>query len=121
MPELPEVETVRLGLAPVMEGAVIDRVEVRRPDLRSPFPARFAKRLTGRKVVGRPSREVSLADLDDGNGPGTRHVWPFRIEAAGEAGSPAFHLSRSDRRAHDHVVPTSRREPMPFNDPRCLA
>ena len=38
MPELPEVETVRRGLAPVMEGAVIDKVEQRRPDLRMPFP-----------------------------------------------------------------------------------
>ena len=42
MPELPEVETVRRGLAPVLEGATIERVEQRRPDLRFPFPRRFA-------------------------------------------------------------------------------
>ena len=41
MPELPEVETVRRGLAPVMEGAVIERLELRRADLRFPFPDNF--------------------------------------------------------------------------------
>ena len=45
MPELPEVETVRRGLQPVMEGARIAAVEQRRPDLRFPFPADFAERL----------------------------------------------------------------------------
>ncbi|MEL7303967.1 MAG: DNA-formamidopyrimidine glycosylase family protein, partial [Pseudomonadota bacterium] len=45
MPELPEVETVCRGLAPVMEGARVDGIEVRRPDLRFPFPDRFADRL----------------------------------------------------------------------------
>ncbi|MFZ0459133.1 MAG: DNA-formamidopyrimidine glycosylase family protein, partial [Rhodoplanes sp.] len=51
MPELPEVETVRRGLLTVMEGATFVRVEQRRPDLRIPFPPRFAARLTGRRVV----------------------------------------------------------------------
>ena len=46
MPELPEVETVRRGLAPAMEGQVIARAEVNRPDLRWPFPERMAERLT---------------------------------------------------------------------------
>ena len=50
MPELPEVETVRRGLAPVMEGASFARVAVRRPDLRKPFPKNFAQRLEGAKV-----------------------------------------------------------------------
>ena len=50
MPELPEVETVRRGLAPVMEGAVITAVEARRPDLRFPFPSDFAKRLKGVQI-----------------------------------------------------------------------
>lgn len=50
MPELPEVETVRRGLAPVMEGQVIRRVHLRRADLRQPFPKNFAKRLQGAKV-----------------------------------------------------------------------
>ena len=50
MPELPEVETVRLGLAPVLEGHVILAARLRRGDLRVPFPPRFAERLTGRTV-----------------------------------------------------------------------
>lgn len=50
MPELPEVETVRRGLAPVLEGRVLARVEQRRPDLRRPIPAGFARRLLGRRV-----------------------------------------------------------------------
>ena len=50
MPELPEVETVRRGLSPVMEGEVITRADVNRPDLRWPFPARMADRLTGQRV-----------------------------------------------------------------------
>ena len=50
MPELPEVETVRRGLALALEGKRLARVEVRRPDLRRPFPARFAERLKGRRV-----------------------------------------------------------------------
>jgi formamidopyrimidine-DNA glycosylase len=44
MPELPEVETVRRGLLPVMEGRRIERAEVRRPDLRWPFPPGMAER-----------------------------------------------------------------------------
>ncbi len=48
MPELPEVETVRRGLTPAMEGVVIERADVNRPDLRWPFPDRMAERLDGR-------------------------------------------------------------------------
>jgi formamidopyrimidine-DNA glycosylase len=51
MPELPEVETVRSGLEPVLTGRSFVRVEQRRPDLRFPLPERFAERLTGRRVV----------------------------------------------------------------------
>ena len=47
MPELPEVETVRRGLAPVMEGAKFAKVVLTRADLRYPFPKDFAKRLSG--------------------------------------------------------------------------
>ena len=50
MPELPEVETVRRGLVPSMEGAVITTAHVNRPDLRWPFPERMAERLTGATV-----------------------------------------------------------------------
>ena len=47
MPELPEVETVMRGLAPVMQGQVIAQAHVNRPDLRWPFPPQMAQRLTG--------------------------------------------------------------------------
>ena len=50
MPELPEVETVRRGLAPVLEGARLSRVEARRADLRFPFPEGFVQRLTGATI-----------------------------------------------------------------------
>jgi formamidopyrimidine-DNA glycosylase len=65
MPELPEVETVRRGLAPVLEGRRLERVVQRRPDLRWPLPERFAERLTGRRVerLGRRSKYL-LAPLD---------------------------------------------------------
>ena len=51
MPELPEVETVRRGLLPVLEGAVITQAQVNRPDLRWPLPPDMSARLTGRKVI----------------------------------------------------------------------
>ena len=51
MPELPEVETVRRGLMPLLEGRTLTRVEARRPDLRFPLPPGFAERLTGARIV----------------------------------------------------------------------
>ena len=57
MPELPEVETVRRGLQPVLEGARLTRVRQNRPDLRFPFPDRFADRLEG-AVVERIDRRA---------------------------------------------------------------
>ena len=67
MPELPEVETVRTGLAPVVEGWRLVKVEVRRAGLRVPFPKNFAKRLTGRRVKALKRRaKYLLAELDGG-------------------------------------------------------
>lgn len=67
MPELPEVETVRMGLVPAMEGHVFTRVETRRGDLRVPFPNDFAGRLTGRRVTQLERRaKYLLGRLDDG-------------------------------------------------------
>lgn len=64
MPELPEVETVRRGLLPVMEGRIIARAQVNRPDLRWPFPPRMADRLTGARVLSlRRRSKYILADL----------------------------------------------------------
>jgi formamidopyrimidine-DNA glycosylase len=67
MPELPEVETVRRGLAPVLEGRRLTRVEARRPDLRFPLPAGFAERLRGALVERLDRRgKYLLAHLDTG-------------------------------------------------------
>src|SRR6266545_744179 len=67
MPELPEVETVRRGLSPVMEGARFTKVEMNRPDLRRPLPKDFVKRLEGKTVTGLGRRaKYLLADLSSG-------------------------------------------------------
>src|SRR5271163_3682294 len=67
MPELPEVETVRLGLAPAMEGHVLTEVQTRRGDLRIPFPKDFTARTRGRKITAlRRRAKYILADLDSG-------------------------------------------------------
>lgn len=67
MPELPEVETVCRGLAPVLEGRRLVRVTVARPDLRLPFPENFAGRLTDRTITRVHRRgKYFLWDLDDG-------------------------------------------------------
>lgn len=67
MPELPEVETVRRGLSPVMAGRRIVRAEARRPDLRFPLPARFSARLDGARIeaVDRRAKYLVLP-LDTG-------------------------------------------------------
>jgi len=128
MPELPEVETVRRGLAPVLEGATIHRVEQRRPDLRVPFPARFAQRLAGRTIVSVGRRAKYLVfDLDDGNAL-IAHLGmsgSFRIEEDGTGVIPGtFVHERGKLSAHDHVVfhiaAHGRKPPVRviFNDPR---
>jgi formamidopyrimidine-DNA glycosylase len=67
MPELPEVETVRRGLLPAMEGRVIERAQINRPDLRWPFPERMRERLEGKRVLAlRRRSKYILADLSSG-------------------------------------------------------
>ena len=123
MPELPEVETVRRGLAPVMEGATFLKIEQRRPDLRIAFPTRFAQRLTGRRVValGRRAKYL-LADLDDGMVL-VMHLGmsgSFRVEADGKSAVQGTYYHASTKlRAHDHVVfHMSSGVRVVFNDPR---
>lgn len=67
MPELPEVETVMMGLKPALEGYRLTHVETRRSGLRIPFPKDFVKRLTGRKVkkLWRRAKYI-MAELDNG-------------------------------------------------------
>ncbi len=79
MPELPEVETVRLGLEIAMAGRLLSRVAQRRPDLRRPFPPLFAERLTGRRIERLSRRAKYLVlHLDDGarRAGSSRHVGP---------------------------------------------
>ncbi len=103
MPELPEVETVRRGLAPTFVGGTIASAEARRPDLRFPFPARFVARLTGRRVADlRRRAKYLLADLDSGETL-IMHLGmsgSFRVEGApvGE-----FYHPRGQPGTHDHV------------------
>jgi formamidopyrimidine-DNA glycosylase len=126
VPELPEVETVRRGLVAIMEGATVERVEQRRPDLRFPFPERFAERLEGARIVELTRRaKYMLVHLD--RGPVLIcHLGmsgSFRIETGDDVHTPGeFHHERSKAAAHDHVVfhltgPDGSARVV-FNDPR---
>jgi formamidopyrimidine-DNA glycosylase len=123
MPELPEVETVRRGLQPVMEGARFVRVEARRPDLRRPLPKEFVRRLEGRTVTGLGRRaKYLLADLSSGDVL-MMHLGmsgSFRVTQEEGTKTPGrFHQPRSDDRAHDHIVfHMSSGARIAFNDPR---
>ena len=123
MPELPEVETVRRGLQPVMEGSKIVRTEVRRKDLRFPFQKDFAARLEGQTVTGLGRRaKYLLADLGSGEVL-LMHLGmsgSFRIRKPGEEETPGhFHHERGKDSAHDHVVfHMSSSANVVFNDPR---
>ncbi len=119
MPELPEVETVRRGLAPVMEGAVIARAEVNRPDLRWPFPARMAERLTGRRVerLRRRSKYI-LADLDRDETLLIHLGMSGRMTVSGDPLGRFVH-DHPARQKHDHVVlHMDNGARVTFNDPR---
>ncbi|WP_394155473.1 bifunctional DNA-formamidopyrimidine glycosylase/DNA-(apurinic or apyrimidinic site) lyase [Loktanella salsilacus] len=104
MPELPEVETVRRGLSPVMEGHIITLAEVNRPDLRWPFPDRMANRLTGARVerLRRRSKYI-LADLD------SQETLLIHLGMSGRmlitgAVLGDFHHDHPAPAKHDHVV-----------------
>src|SRR5437868_2324985 len=123
MPELPEVETVGRGRAPVMEGARFVRVEQRRPDLRFPFPQNFNKRLEGQTVEGLGRRaKYLLADLSSGEVL-LMHLGmsgSFRVlHGSDERGPGKFHHARGKLSVHDHVVfHMSNGAIVTFNDPR---
>lgn len=111
MPELPEVESVRRELAPVLEGAHVARVLLRRSNLRRPFPQEFDRRIAGATVLRLTRRaKYLLADLSSRDTL-IMHLgmsgW-FRIE-------PVDHVPES----HDHVVfDLSSGRSVVFNDPR---
>jgi formamidopyrimidine-DNA glycosylase len=129
MPELPEVETVRRGLAPVMEGARIVRVEQRRANLRTPFPERFVARLEGATVTALSRRaKYLLLDLDTTEvliaHLGMSGSFRIRSGADGEGVPGVFHHGRDRAAAHDHVVFHLEGAHLPggatvtYNDPR---
>jgi formamidopyrimidine-DNA glycosylase len=123
MPELPEVETVRRGLQPAMEGSKILKAEARRKDLRFPFQKDFIARLEGQTVTGLGRRaKYLMADLGSGDVL-LMHLGmsgSFRVLDDGDSKTPGqFHHPRSDDRAHDHVVfHMSSGAAVVFNDPR---
>ena len=123
MPELPEVETVRRGLDPVMAGRTIIRATVNRPDLRWPLPDRMAERLTGRRVLAlRRRSKYILADLSSGETLIIHLGMSGRIlvtqgDATAQPGR--FHHARTAPEKHDHVVlETEGGARITFNDAR---
>ncbi len=100
MPELPEVETVVRGLRPALEGRVLERVEVRRPDLRIPFPPDLAERLEGARVLTvRRRAKYILIEMTGGD------VVIAHLGMSGrlyiEPGAP------SEAGKHDHLILTA--------------
>jgi formamidopyrimidine-DNA glycosylase len=142
VPELPEVETVRRGLAPALEGARLARVETRRADLRFPFPERFCARLTGARVLSLDRRaKYLLARLDSGetlamhlgmSGRFTLSAGVSRDAGGDDAGGRAqavrggadvapgaFYFAGPPNPAHTHVVfETDAGARVEYNDPR---
>lgn len=115
------METVRRGLAPALVGRMIKRARTKRPDLRFPFPPRFAARLTGRRVDTLERRaKYILAHLDDG------HVWithlgmTGRWSILGQKQQPGdFYYAEPPNPAHTHVIiETEEGARLEFNDPR---
>ena len=125
MPELPEVETVRRGLEPVLTNRVLAHVDQRRPDLRRPFPERFAERLTGRRVTGLTRRSKYLLIGLDGGETWIIHLGMsgrILVESYGPPPSPLWGegtASHGEAGKHDHViVTTDRGAVVTYNDVR---
>lgn len=119
MPELPEVETVRTGLLPVMEGKKIESATVNRPDLRWPFPDRMQERLQGAKVLRlRRRSKYILADLSSMETLLIHLGMSGRMLISG-AQVGAFHHPHPTPQKHDHVVlDMEGGARITFNDPR---
>lgn len=123
MPELPEVETVRRGLQPAMEGARFDEVHAHRGDLRWPLPKDLAARLKGQTVTGLGRRaKYLLADTSTGDVL-LMHLGmsgSFRVIRDGkEVKAGSYYHERSNYGLHDHVVfRMSSGATIAFNDPR---
>ena len=120
MPELPEVETVRRGLAPAMEGARFEKVEVRHRGLRWPIAKDFETRLEGQKVEGLGRRAKYLtADLSSGDVLVMHLGMSGSFRVGHESRPGVYYHERSKSTAHDHVVfHMSNGDTVTFNDPR---
>lgn len=112
MPELPEVETVRRGLQPVMEGAVVERLILKRSGLRFPFPENLSARLQGRKIIslGRRAKYL-LIEFEDGASlishlgmSGSYRIEPDLRNAAQNLTDEHFHYPKAKNTVHDHIV-----------------
>lgn len=119
MPELPEVETVRRGLAPHLEGRIIARAEARRPDLRWPLPPDLVQVLTGARVTGlRRRSKYILADLQD-RGSLLLHLGMSGRMLIEDESPGTFHRDPAIIARHDHVVFwTDQGTRITFNDAR---
>jgi formamidopyrimidine-DNA glycosylase len=123
MPELPEVETVRGGLAPVLEGRRLARVEARRPDLRFPLPENFVQELTGARVLKLERRAKYLLARLDREDTLVMHLgMSGRFEIARPAGAVrpgGFHYAPDPDPKHAHVVfETEDGDRVTYYDPR---
>lgn len=119
MPELPEVETVLRGLAPVLEGKTIVKAKVNRPDLRWPFPENMAGRISGQKIskLWRRSKYI-LADLSSGESLLVHLGMSGRILISGDPLGTFVHDHPAAQK-HDHVVfDIDNGARVTFNDPR---
>jgi formamidopyrimidine-DNA glycosylase len=104
MPELPEVETVRRGLSPAMEGKRIIRVETRRADLRFPFPENFNQRIEGTRMtrLGRRAKYL-VGELSSGEALIMHLGMTGRFTVSGSTPGQFHHQAGEDEK-HDHVV-----------------
>ena len=108
MPELPEVETTVRGLEPVLDGQVITRVTLRRPDLRRPFPEGLGQRLTGARVTGLGRRaKYGLIDTDRGD------TLIFHLGMSGR-----WRIDPSELLTHDHLILETAQHRLALNDAR---
>ncbi|MGZ8999055.1 MAG: DNA-formamidopyrimidine glycosylase family protein, partial [Allosphingosinicella sp.] len=109
MPELPEVETTVRGLAPVLEGRRIASIELRRADLRRPFPVDLRQRLTGAKVIRLARRaKYGLIETDRGD------TLVFHLGMSG-----SWRVDPVEVGKHDHVlIETEDGRRLALNDPR---
>lgn len=108
MPELPEVETTVRGLAKVLQGQRIDSIEVRRPDLRRPFPEGLGQALTGARVMTLSRRaKFGILETDRGD------ALIFHLGMSGR-----WRIDPDEIGKHDHLVVATGSRTLSLNDPR---